>query len=66
MSDVREIEKCVHQVIKSHPEEVRNYLAGDQKIFKFLMGQAMGNMKGKSNPRLMSDILKKTLAQMNI
>lgn len=56
-----EIEALVLQVITQNPTEVSLYKAGNEKLFGFLVGQAMKACKGKGNPKLINELLKKHL-----
>jgi len=40
---------------------VEDYKKGKDKVFGFLVGQAMKETKGKANPRLLNKILKEEL-----
>jgi len=51
----------VRQAIEGNPKSVSDYKAGKQASFKFLMGQVMRLSKGKANPNIAQDLLKKQL-----
>jgi aspartyl-tRNA(Asn)/glutamyl-tRNA(Gln) amidotransferase subunit B len=61
ISDTSEIESAIDSVIKSNEKAVLDYKAGQQKSFGFLVGMAMKELKGKGNPQLVNEILKKKL-----
>ncbi|MHB8870930.1 MAG: Asp-tRNA(Asn)/Glu-tRNA(Gln) amidotransferase subunit GatB [Candidatus Doudnabacteria bacterium] len=61
ISDTSEIEAAIDSVIKSNEKAVLDYKAGQQKSFGFLVGMAMKELKGKGNPQLVNEILKKKL-----
>ena len=42
--------------------EVEKYKAGKKQVLGFLMGQAMKAMKGKGNPQLLNELLRKKLS----
>jgi aspartyl-tRNA(Asn)/glutamyl-tRNA(Gln) amidotransferase subunit B len=41
---------------------VEDFRGGKDKVFGFLMGQVMKSTKGKGNPQILNDILRKKLA----
>jgi aspartyl-tRNA(Asn)/glutamyl-tRNA(Gln) amidotransferase subunit B len=51
----------VRDVIATHAETVAQYRAGKMQTFGFLVGQVMKASKGKANPKLVNDILKREL-----
>lgn len=61
VSDEGEIEKIVNQVIKNNQKAVADYKAGQQKSFGFLVGQTMKELKGKGNPQIINQLLKRKL-----
>ncbi|MFH1169755.1 MAG: Asp-tRNA(Asn)/Glu-tRNA(Gln) amidotransferase subunit GatB [Chloroflexota bacterium] len=58
ISDTREIEDAVTQVIKSNVQPVADFKAGKEQALKFLVGQVMKATRGRANPQLVNDILK--------
>ena len=61
ISDVAEIEKAVDDVIAKNPKEVERYKAGEEKLIGFFVGQVMKLTKGKANPQIVNELLKKKL-----
>lgn len=61
VSDTGAIESAVDKVIAENAKAVEDYRAGQQKSFGFLVGQAMKELKGKGNPGLVNELLKKKL-----
>jgi aspartyl-tRNA(Asn)/glutamyl-tRNA(Gln) amidotransferase subunit B len=61
-SDTDEIEKFVADVLASNEKAVADYRAGKTNILGFLTGQVMKVSRGKANPALVQDLLKKKLA----
>lgn len=61
VSDTGAIEKVVDEVLAANAADVEKYKAGNQKLMGFFMGQVMKAMKGKGNPQLASELLKKKL-----
>ncbi len=62
VSDSGELEKAVQAVLDANPQMVEDFRSGKDKVFGFLLGQVMKSTKGKGNPQLLNDILRKQLA----
>ncbi|MCL5008721.1 MAG: Asp-tRNA(Asn)/Glu-tRNA(Gln) amidotransferase subunit GatB [Patescibacteria group bacterium] len=62
VSDEGAIAGAIEKVIAENPKAVTDYKAGQQKSFGFLVGQCMKELKGKGNPQVINDLLKKKLA----
>jgi len=62
VSDEGAIEKAIDDVIAKSPKEVERFKAGDEKLLGFFVGQVMKAMKGKANPRMLNELLKKKLS----
>ena len=63
ISDENEIESLVDIVLNSNPENVKKYKNGKDKLFGFFVGEAMKLSKGKANPKIVNDLIKKKLSQ---
>jgi aspartyl-tRNA(Asn)/glutamyl-tRNA(Gln) amidotransferase subunit B len=63
VSDTGAIEKIVEEVIKANPTQTADYRAGKEKLFGFFVGQVMKASKGKANPDLVNQLLKKKLSE---
>jgi len=63
ISDSRELEETVLNVINSNPKAVADYKAGKQQSLKFLMGQVMRASGGRANPKLVIELLEKKLEE---
>jgi len=61
VSDQAEIEQAVAALLAAHPREVERYRAGETKVFGFLVGQLMKATRGKVNPKLASELLRRQL-----
>ncbi len=61
VSDEGEIAKIVEQVIKENPKAAEDVKNGETKATQFLVGQVMKASKGKANPQLAQDLIKKQL-----
>ena len=62
VKDEGAIETAVDEVLAANPDEVALYRGGKEKLFGFFVGQVMRKTKGKANPQLANDILKKKLS----
>lgn len=61
ISDESAIEQAVDDIIAKNPKEVERYKAGDEKLLGFFVGQVMKSMKGKANPQMLNDMMRKKL-----
>jgi len=61
ISDTGELEAAIADVINSNEQAVSDYKAGKETALKFLVGQVMRATKGRANPVLAGDLLKKKL-----
>ena len=61
ISDTSELEGFIQEVIKENEKSVDDYKNGKENALKFLIGQVMRKTKGKANPKLVGDILRKGL-----
>jgi aspartyl-tRNA(Asn)/glutamyl-tRNA(Gln) amidotransferase subunit B len=63
ISDTSELEKIAAEVINSNKQPVADYHAGKETALKFLVGQVMKATKGRANPQVVNEVLKKKLAE---
>jgi len=61
ISDVSAIEQFVNEVIAENPDAVENFRRGNEKSLGFLVGQVMKKSRGKANPQLVNELLRKKL-----
>ena len=59
--DEEEIERAVEKAMDSNPKQVEDFRKGKEKLFGFFVGEVMKQTKGKANPKLVNDLLKKKL-----
>jgi aspartyl-tRNA(Asn)/glutamyl-tRNA(Gln) amidotransferase subunit B len=59
--DEAEIEKAVEVAMESNPKQVEDYQKGKEKLFGFFVGEVMKQTRGKANPKLVNELLKKKL-----
>jgi aspartyl-tRNA(Asn)/glutamyl-tRNA(Gln) amidotransferase subunit B len=62
ISDTGAIEQAVDDVIAKNPAEVERFKAGEEKLTGFFVGQVMKITKGKANPQIVNELLKKKLS----
>ena len=63
ISDTQEIEKEVSQAVAANAPAVADYKAGKESAIKFLVGQVMKATRGRANPQLVNELLKKKLGE---
>ena len=61
VSDVAAIEAIVAEILSEAPQQVEQYKNGKTKVVGFFVGQVMKKTKGKANPQVVNDVLKKAL-----
>jgi aspartyl-tRNA(Asn)/glutamyl-tRNA(Gln) amidotransferase subunit B len=61
VSDAAVIEAAVDEAIAKNQSEVEKYRAGKKQVLGFFVGQVMKAMKGKGNPTLINEMLRKKL-----
>jgi aspartyl-tRNA(Asn)/glutamyl-tRNA(Gln) amidotransferase subunit B len=63
ISDTGAIEAEVIAVINSNKQAVADYKVGKTQALKFLVGQVMKTTKGRANPKLVSELMKKKIEE---
>jgi aspartyl-tRNA(Asn)/glutamyl-tRNA(Gln) amidotransferase subunit B len=66
ISDEDFITEAVLKVLEQNKENVERYLAGKDKLFGYFVGEVMKLTKGKANPKLVNEILKRKLEEMKV
>jgi aspartyl-tRNA(Asn)/glutamyl-tRNA(Gln) amidotransferase subunit B len=61
IGDESAIVAAIRDVLARHADTVAQYRGGKQQTFGFLVGQVMKATKGKANPRLANELLKREL-----
>ena len=56
-------EAILADVLKRCEKDVAAYKAGNQKVFGFLVGQAMKALKGKADPKKINELLRRALGE---
>ena len=63
VTDDKEIESMIDEVIKNNPEQLKQYQSGKDRLFGFFVGQVMQASQGKANPKQVNEILKSKLKE---
>ncbi len=61
ISDSSTLERLIDEVLEKNPAQVEEYRGGKEKVFGYLVGQAMKATRGQGNPALVNELLKKKL-----
>ncbi|OGU83318.1 MAG: aspartyl/glutamyl-tRNA amidotransferase subunit B [Stygiobacter sp. RIFOXYA12_FULL_38_9] len=63
ISDTSELESAITKILDANPKDVQDYLGGKEKAIGFFVGQIMRETKGKANPQIVNELLKKKLEE---
>jgi aspartyl-tRNA(Asn)/glutamyl-tRNA(Gln) amidotransferase subunit B len=63
VSDESAIEKIIDAILAKNVSQVEEYKKGKTQVFGFFVGQTMKEMKGKANPKVVNELLKRKLSQ---
>ncbi|AQS90713.1 aspartyl/glutamyl-tRNA amidotransferase subunit B [Gluconobacter albidus] len=63
VTDTGAIESAIRDILAANNDKVEEYKSGKDKLFGFFVGQTMKAMKGKGNPALVNETLKKLLSE---
>ncbi|BCB95768.1 aspartyl/glutamyl-tRNA(Asn/Gln) amidotransferase subunit B [Dissulfurispira thermophila] len=61
ISDNREIENIIDEILARNQKEVERYRTGDEKLMGFFVGQVMKATRGKANPQIVNELLRKKM-----
>lgn len=61
ITDEKEIEKVVEEVIKENSSVVEEVKSGKEKALTYLVGQVMKKTKGKANPQIVNKLLREKI-----
>ncbi len=61
VSDSNYMDELVKQVISTNPDEARRYKDGKKQLMGFFVGQVMKVSKGKANPKMANEFVRKYL-----
>ncbi len=62
-SDEGPILEAIEKIIAENEKAVTDFKAGQEKSFGFLVGMAMKELKGKGNPQIVNELLRKKLSE---
>ncbi|MBI4095059.1 MAG: Asp-tRNA(Asn)/Glu-tRNA(Gln) amidotransferase subunit GatB [Candidatus Liptonbacteria bacterium] len=63
ISDIVELKRMVREVIAENPQAVADYKKGKTASIQFLIGKAMGKLRGRGNPETLRAIFEKLLTK---
>ncbi|MBI5575498.1 MAG: Asp-tRNA(Asn)/Glu-tRNA(Gln) amidotransferase subunit GatB [Deltaproteobacteria bacterium] len=61
VSDTGALEEIVSVILAANPKEVESYRAGKAGLISFFVGQVMKETRGKANPKVVQEVLRKKL-----
>jgi aspartyl-tRNA(Asn)/glutamyl-tRNA(Gln) amidotransferase subunit B len=61
VSDTAAIEAAADKIISANPAELEKYRAGKKNLIGFFVGQVMKEMRGKGNPAIVNEVLRRKL-----
>jgi aspartyl-tRNA(Asn)/glutamyl-tRNA(Gln) amidotransferase subunit B len=61
LSDGAAIEAVIDGMLAEHQAQAEQYRAGSQKLFGFFVGETMKATRGKANPAMVNEILRRKL-----
>lgn len=62
ISDSGALEQEIDGIIAGNPREAERFRSGDEKLLGFFVGQVMKATKGKANPQLVNELLRRKLS----
>ena len=62
VSDETALGEVVKKIIEANPAAVADYKKGKEAALQFLVGKAIGELKGKGNPQILQKLFKETLS----
>jgi aspartyl-tRNA(Asn)/glutamyl-tRNA(Gln) amidotransferase subunit B len=63
ISDSTELENSIERILQENPQAVADFKAGKDTALKFLVGQLMRVTKGRANPQIVNQLLRKKLEE---
>lgn len=63
ITDTSAIDGIVDTILENNPGQVAQYLGGKETVIGFFVGQVMKESKGKANPQMVNETLKKKLEE---
>ena len=62
-NDTGEIEKLVRDIVAENPGPAEDFRKGNEKVLSFFVGRLMKATKGKTNPKIAGDLVRKILSE---
>ncbi len=63
ITDTGALETAIGKILEANPAQLEQYKQGKEKVFGYFVGQVMKATKGKANPKLVNEILRKKLSE---
>jgi len=63
ITDTGALETAIGEILEANPAQLEQYKQGKGKVFGYFVGQVMKVTKGKANPKLVNEILRKKLSE---
>ena len=63
ISDDNLVSQIVDKVFEENPKSIEDYRNGKDKAFGFLVGQTMKALKGKADPKIVNELIRKKLGE---
>ena len=64
VSDAGLVGSAVDKVLAANPKSIQDFKAGKEKVFGFLVGQVMRELKGQASPQVVNQTLREKLEQL--
>jgi len=61
VSDTREIDALIDEVMSANPDQLANYRSGKEALLGFFVGQVIKASKGRANPKIVNERLRAKL-----
>jgi len=58
-----EIQGVIRRILEENPKLVEDYKKGKEQLLGFFVGQVMKATRGKANPKLVNELLRKNLSK---
>ena len=63
ITDTGALETAIGEILEASPAQLEQYKQGKEKVFGYFVGQVMKVTKGKANPKIVNEILRKKLSE---
>jgi len=63
VSDEGELDTVIDSILSTHAKQVEEYHQGKEKLFGFFVGEVMKATRGKANPKMVNELLRKRLGK---